>query len=117
MASTKQGPGWATQFQEIILDIPANLYDLRSAEASHKAALHADDYTESQRLGYAIHAAGGSGIVYSSVRFPKGQYAALFFPDLDSNARQTRHLDYHWNGTGIDYYRVAGTKEVFAIRK
>jgi hypothetical protein len=36
---------------------------------------------------------------------------------LDSNARQTRHLDYHWNGTDIDCYRVAGTKEVFAIRK
>jgi hypothetical protein len=117
MASTKQAAGWATQFQEIVLDISADLCDLRSAEASHKAALHADDYTESQRLGHAIHAAGGSGIVYPSVRFPKGQCAALFFPDLGSNARQTRHLDYHWNGTDIDYYRVAGTKEVFAIRK
>jgi hypothetical protein len=29
--------------------------------------------------------------------------------------RQGRHLDYHWNGKRVDFYRDAGNHRVFAI--
>jgi hypothetical protein len=99
------------------MGIPKAQWLTSSSLPAFRSAGHVTPRIFMLSLGHAIHAAGGSGIVYPSVRFPKGQCAALFFPDLGSNARQTRHLDYHWNGTDIDYYRVAGTKEVFAIRK
>ena len=40
---------------------------------------------------------------------------ALFHPDLASNARQGRHLDYHWNGEKVDLVRNAGSGEVLRV--
>jgi hypothetical protein len=113
MAATAERPGWTSQFREIVLDIEAELADLRTGLMP--AALAPDDYTPGQQLGAALHAAGGNGVVYPSVRAPEGECAGLFYPDLARNPRQGRHLDYHWNGARIDYYRDAGSRQVFAL--
>jgi hypothetical protein len=114
MAATGERPGWTSQFREIVLDIRATLADLRTGLLPE--ALAPDDYAQSQRLGAALHAAGTGGVVYPSVRAPEGECAGLFYPDLAHDPRQGRHLDYHWNGERVDYYRDAGSREVFAIK-
>ena len=77
--------------------------------------LRPDDYAPSQALGSALRKAGSNGIVYPSVRCAGGECAGLFFPDLAKNPVQGRHLDYHWDGARVDYYRDAGAGRVYKI--
>jgi len=114
MAATAEAPGWTSQFREIILDVEARLRDLRGQP--HDPALDPDDYRTAQDLGARCKAIGDEGIVYPSVRLPGGECVGLFYPDLAQNPRQGRHLDYHWNGTRVDYCRDAGSRQVFAVR-
>ena len=115
MAHTNEAPGWTSQFREILLNIDAKLHDLRAPNPEYAAALHPEDYACSQALAASLRASGSNGITYPSVRLIGGECAALFYPDLSSGPRQGRHLDYHWDGTRVDYYRDAGNGEVFRI--
>lgn len=115
MAATNERPGWASQFREIVLDVEAPLSDLRGRPDD--GALDPVDYVAGQALGARLKVGGSSqGIVYPSVRLAGGECVALFYPDLAANARQGRHLDYHWDGARVDYYRDAGTRQVFEVR-
>jgi hypothetical protein len=109
MISTDQPPGWASQFREIVLDVEAQLHDIRSFEAD-SCVLHASDYAKSQSLGHELRNSGSDGIAYPSVRQSDGECGALFHPNCGSRPKQGRHLDYHWNGDRIDLYRDAGTR-------
>jgi hypothetical protein len=113
MAATAQKPGWTSQFREIVLDVAGLLSDLRGRPDD--PALAPDHYAAGQALGAQLRAGGAEGIVYPSVRLAGGECVALFYPDLAGNPRQGRHLDYHWNGERVDYYRDAATRQVFAI--
>jgi hypothetical protein len=113
MAATAEAAGWTSQFREIVLDLDAELSDLRNS--GHADALAPDDYAAGQALGASLRAAGSEGVVYPSVRRAGGECAGLFYPDRCGNVRQGRHLDYHWNGAAVDFYRDAGTRQVFAI--
>ena len=113
MAATREPPGWTSQFREIVLDVEARLHDLRPSPPP--GVLDADDYAAAQALGASLRAAGSDGVVYPSVRCPGGECAGLFYPDLASNVRQGRHLDYHWDGERVDYYREPDSRKVFAI--
>lgn len=115
MARTREAPGWTAQFREIVLDIDAQLHDLRIHDPSLAAVFDAASYAASQPLGAALRAAGSEGVVYPSVRHAEGQCVGLFHPDLARNPRQGRHLDYHWDGERIDLYRDAGSGAVFRI--
>jgi len=114
MAATRQPAGWEGQFREIVLDVQADLHDLRAVPVGADA-LHPDDYTAGQALGAALRAANGDGVVYPSLRHPQGSCVALFYPDCASDPVQGRHLDYHWDGARVDLYRNAGTKAVFRV--
>ena len=115
MAATQERPGWTSQFREIVLDIAAMLVDLRGTGDRHSNVLDSDHYGAAQALGAQLRAAAADGLVYPSVRFEGGECAGLFYPDLASNPVQARHLDYHWDGARVDYYRDAGSRQVFAI--
>jgi hypothetical protein len=115
MARTGEVPGWTSQFREILLAIAGELYDLRGGNPAWAAALDPADYAAAQALGAELRAAGADGVVYPSVRCPAGECAGLFFPDLARNARQGRHLDYHWDGARVDLYRDAASGEVFRL--
>jgi hypothetical protein len=115
MARTGEAAGWTSQFREILLHIDAELHDLRGDDPQYAPALDPGDYTASQKLGTSLRAAGSGGIVYRSIRYPAGECAGLFYPDLAAGARQGRHLDYHWDGRRVDLYRDAGSGEVFRI--
>lgn len=114
MARSAEPAGWTSQFREIVLDVDAILHDLRD-EAAYAGALHPDDHVASQRLAADLRAAGSDGLLYPSRRHRGGECVALFYPDLASNAVQGRHLDYHWNGTRVDFYRDAGSGDVFRV--
>jgi RES domain-containing protein len=115
MRRTREPAGWTAQFRELVLDASLAAHDLTDAAAC-AAALDPADYREAQRLGAVLRAAGADGVLYPSVRRPGGQCLGLFYPDCASPPVQGRHLDYHWNGARVDYYREPGTGAVFAVR-
>lgn len=115
MDRTQEAAGWTSSFRELLLDLSAELHDLRPGGQDHAAILDPDDYRTSQHLGRTLRAAGSDGLVYPSVRCPRGDCAGLFHPDLVDHLRQGRHLDYHWNGTRVDFVRESDSGRVFAI--
>jgi hypothetical protein len=115
MRRTREAPGWTSQFRELVLDIEAMLHDLRGGDPQFAPVLSPDSYTASQQLGQVLRAAGSDGVVYPSQRHPGGQCVGLFYPDRATSPVQGRHLDYHWDGTGVDLYRDAGKGEVFRV--
>ncbi len=114
MAATAQKPGWTSQFREIVLDVDSHLHDIRKL-AIGAGVLSADDYTDGQALGATLLAAGLNGVAYPSVRQPGGECVGLFYPDCAHAPRQGRHLDYHWNGRTVDFYRDAATRRVCQV--
>lgn len=115
MAATAEAPGWTSQFREIVLNVAAKLHDLRGGSADLAPVLSPDDYAAGQSLGAGLRAAGSEGVVYPSVRHAGGTCVGLFYPDRASNPVQGRHLDYHWDGSRVDLFRVPATGEVFRI--
>jgi hypothetical protein len=115
MARTNEPAGWTSQFREILLDVNAQLHDLRGDTAVQSGLLLPDDYEPSQALGSQLRATGSDGVVYPSVRYPTGECVGVFYPDCTANPIQGRHLDYHWNGTTVDLYRNANTGQVYRI--
>ncbi|MGB5078848.1 MAG: RES family NAD+ phosphorylase [Sphingorhabdus sp.] len=115
MARTREPSGWTSQFREITVDVDADLYDLRRPAASHADILDPDTYVASQAFACQLRAEGSDGLVYPSVRNPKGQCVGLFYPDCASSPAQGRHLDYHWNGSRVDLVRDAGSGAVFRV--
>ena len=115
MARTAEPPGWTSQFRELVLDLAADLHDLRNGDSAWKPALDPADYNEAQMLAATLRKLDSQGIAYPSQRDLGHECAALFFPDLARNVVQARHLDYHWDGTRVDLYRDAGSGEVFRV--
>jgi RES domain len=109
MARTNEPSGWTSQFHEINLSIAALLYDVRGDDPVFLPALLPDDYTDSHELGVRLRGLGSNGIAYPSVRFPTGNCAGLFYPDVASNLIQGRYLDYHWDGSRVDFFRDLGS--------
>lgn len=114
MAATRQPPGWAAQFRELVIRLDATLHDLRTA-ADFAAALDPDDYAEAQALGAALRAAGADGVVYPSQRHRGGECAGTFYPDCLRAPMQGRHLDYHWDGRRVDYCRDLTNRQVYRV--
>ncbi len=100
MRATDEAAGDA-DFRELVTGARGNLLDLRGG--AHPDCLRPDDYAPGQALGRALQAADGDGILYPSVRWPDGEAAALFWPDLVRlPVRQAGHFRYHWNGRRCD---------------
>ena len=114
MAATNQEPGWTSQFRELVMNVTATLHDCRDLPRTDPV-LSPDDYSAGQSLGARLRASGSDGVVFPSVRRPGGQCVGLFYPDLANSPIQGRHLDYHWNGSRVDFYRDTATHEVFAV--
>jgi hypothetical protein len=115
MARTGEAPGWTSQFREIVMNVDAALHDIRKPSADQLEALDLDSYATSQTLAKQLRDLGSDGLVYPSARCNKGECVGLFYPDLATNAAQSRHLDYHWDGTKVDLYREPGSGQVFRI--
>ena len=54
MARTREPAGWTSQFREIVLDVAANLHDLRDPALSVRV-MEPNDYSRSQALGTVLY--------------------------------------------------------------
>jgi hypothetical protein len=98
------------QYRELRAHIAGTLHDLRGGGFDEYLA--PDDWGPSQRLAASLRDVGSDGIVYPSVRWPAGQAAALFWPDLVRlPVIQARTLQYHWDGRRMTRYFVFGQDE------
>ena len=115
MSATDQARGWTSRFLEISLDIDASLYDLRELGPSADSFLDPEDDASAQVLGAELRDSGGDGIACPSVRCVGGECSGLFYPDVASNVRELRYLDYHWDGSRVDLYRDLDGGDVYRI--
>jgi RES domain len=115
MRRTNEAEGWTSRFRELVLGVQFEAHDLTDA-ATYAEALNPDDHSEARRVGAALRASGSDGVLYPSVRNTGGRCVGLFYPDLASPPAQGRHLDYHWNGNRVDYYREPASGDVFKVQ-
>ncbi len=90
----------------VLADLDANLWDVRGPEFS---SLHDPDpatYGAGQAISRKAKAAGSDGILYRSTRRASGECAAVLRPKTLSNARQSKHLMYPWDGKTIVLSRI-----------
>jgi hypothetical protein len=106
-------PAGEADYRELTCTIGGDLHDIRGADA-YSACCDPLSWSAGQTLGKAIHAAGGDGIVYKSVRWPAGFAAALFWPDrIKLPVVQARQIRYHWDGHRVSKYFIHGPPRVW----
>lgn len=108
LAATRQGPlHLPMRLYQVAVD--ARLHDLRPAGAVPQAVYDPDDYGAARTLGARLHAGGAAGVVYRSVRQPRGQCVGLFRPLGASRCLHAAYLLYAWDGKAFTdvYERTA----------
>jgi hypothetical protein len=85
------------QMRAYLADFNARFVDVRSA-SSAPGVYDPDSYVASQRLARTVLDSGGNGIVYRSVRDPRGECLACFRPALVRNVRAGGHYEFRWSG-------------------
>lgn len=112
--ATNEAPGWFSQFRQLVGKLDARLHDLRDNK-ERSDCLDPDDYGASQALSTELRHAGSNGIVYPSVRDPKGECIAAFYPDVANIPVQADAFAYHFDGERIDIIRNEMTGDVFRL--
>jgi len=84
-------------YDDYLSDVSAELYDLRRA-ARFSACRSPTSYVESQKLAARLLEAGALGVIYTSVRRPKGTCVACFRPSLVANLRRAGTYTFVWDG-------------------
>jgi hypothetical protein len=95
--------GWQEEesvtYDDYLADFSAELHDIRRDKA-FAACLSLDSYVASQRLAEQLLEAGSLGLIYRSVRRPKGTCLACFRPALVMNARKAETYRFTWSANG-----------------
>lgn len=97
LAATHQGP-LHLPMRLLSVAIDAKLHDLRPAGVVPQAVFDPADYAAARALGARLRAEGSEGVVYPSVRRPRGQCASLFTPRGASRCVHAAILLYAWDG-------------------
>ena len=111
MASTRQAPGWMSQFRSLIGSVDADLHDVSKVPD----VLDPVDYGPGQRVGRRLRQAGSNGVFYPSVRAPGGECIGAFWPDVLPIPVQGDHFEFHWDGLRVDRVRNLATTGIFAL--
>jgi RES domain-containing protein len=93
--------GWLEEeatYVEYRADFSAEFHDLRGRR-DFKACLDPSSHVTSQRLAADLLAGGSLGVVYPSVRRPRGTCIACFRPALVGNVRQGVRFRFRWSGS------------------
>ncbi len=89
--------------------IDARLHDLRGPGPALAELHDPDSYAASRVAGAALRSAGSLGVVYRSVRDPRGECVGLFKPRAASGCVHAAHLLYAWDGRSFtDTYARLG---------
>jgi len=108
MAATAQPP-MHLPMRLYHVGISATLHDLRPHGAVSDAVHDPDSYAASQALGQQLRAAGSAGVLYRSVRQPRGQCVGLFDPRGAHACVHAAYLLYAWDGQAFrDIYEKTG---------
>lgn len=100
-ADSADGPRYE-EMRVIVGRIDADLHDIEQLDvAGRQSLLDPTDYTASQAFALALRAAGSTGVHYPSVRHAGGECVAMFRPTAVGLPVQTKHLQYHWDGTAV----------------
>ncbi len=100
LAATREEP-IEVEMRVLRVRMKGDLHDIRGLRESHPELYHPHDYAATRQLGRTVREAGGSGILYDSVRRPGGECAAAFRPRLILRCQQAQHLAYVWDGERI----------------
>ena len=96
--------------------VNTELHDLEGVpEADRRPLLDPDSYAASQAFAAALRVSPTNGIHYPSVRRPEGRCVAAFRPKAVGIPKQTKHLQYHWDGSAVRRYYDYGTETWIAI--
>jgi hypothetical protein len=82
-----------------LADLRGAFHDLRPPNPAFTPLFDPDSYEASQKMGEHLLAEGSNGIVFRSVRDPRGQCVACFRPGLVQRVRIAGHFEYRWEGT------------------
>lgn len=85
-------------YDDYLADFDCDFHDLRHAP-DHAACLDPNSYVASQTLAADLLQSGSHGIVYPSVRHPRGTCIACFRPALVTNVRKGPTSRFVWDGT------------------
>jgi RES domain-containing protein len=97
-----QMPATIVEARVVVADLDAGaLADIRAPEQRFAPLYAPDDYRASQQFGAWLYADDREGIIYRSVRAAAGQCVVAFTPHILQRARQSKHLDLHWDGERI----------------
>ncbi len=89
----------------ILADIDDKFHDIRDLQQGLPEVYRPDDYKQSQAFATKLKEDGSNGIVYSSVRWAKGECIAIFRPaSIKAAGEKEEHLSYRWNGSKIEGY-------------
>jgi RES domain-containing protein len=90
----------SVSYQALLADFNAPFHDLRG-DAQWLPCLDPASYVASQRLAAELLEAGSMGIIYPSVRHPKGTNLACFRPALVGNVRKGQAYRLTWAGSPL----------------
>jgi hypothetical protein len=85
-------------YDDYLADFSASFHDLRRARGV-RPFLDPDSYVRSQALAEELLGSGALGIVYPSVRHPRGTCVACFRPALVANVRRAKRYRFTWDGS------------------
>jgi RES domain-containing protein len=97
-----QEVGWVEEsitYDDYLADFSAELHNIRT-DKSFSACLDPESYVASQGLAQQLLQADALGIVYPSVRRPKGTCLACFRPALVMHVRKGKTYRFSWNKAG-----------------
>lgn len=97
LAATRQGP-MHLPMRLYHVGIDARLHDCRPAAAVAAAVYDPVDYSAAQALARRLRQQGSAGVVYRSVRLPRGQCVGLFKPTGARACLHAAYLLYAWDG-------------------
>ncbi|MGY4207026.1 hypothetical protein ACVK00_000396 [Burkholderia sp. PvR073] len=101
LAATKEPP-MRQQMRLYTVYAQGEVADVRTWPQRSPALLDPLDYSAGQAFGRAVRHAGGAGIVYPSVRDPRGECLAAFRTTLLRDCHHAAYLEYNWTGSAID---------------
>lgn len=86
--------------REYIGEFQADFHSLLGGREEFERYYNPISYAASQELGTVLRERGSNGIVYRSVRDPKGTCVVCFRPSQILNVRQGAHFEYHFSSHG-----------------